>query len=79
MAGVLLAPVLHRLLHRFHLDVAEDSGGDSEPADDRPRCASQTQTTKGTLADNNRTETAPTDTPVPAAAAPESYPAQRLS
>ena len=34
MAGVLLAPVVHRLLHAFHLDVAEDSGGDSAGEDD---------------------------------------------
>jgi hypothetical protein len=32
MAGVLLAPVVHRLLHRFHLDVAEDNDA-AEPAD----------------------------------------------
>ena len=31
MVGVLLAPVVHRLLHRFHLDVAEDGGPDAEP------------------------------------------------
>ena len=29
MVGVLLAPVLHRLLHRFHLGVAED--GEQNP------------------------------------------------
>ena|ERR1700674_133200 len=26
LVGVLLAPVLHRVLHRFHLDVAEEGG-----------------------------------------------------
>jgi hypothetical protein len=39
MAGVLLAPVVHRLLHRFHLDVAEDAEGAPDPAgraDHRP-------------------------------------------
>jgi hypothetical protein len=30
MVGVLLAPVVHRLLHRFHLDVAEDDGQDTD-------------------------------------------------
>jgi len=30
MVGVLLAPVVHRLLHRFHLDVAEDSDQDRD-------------------------------------------------
>jgi hypothetical protein len=30
MVGVLLAPVVHRLLHRFHLDVAEDDGQDAD-------------------------------------------------
>jgi len=43
MVGVLMAPVVHRLLHRFHLDVAEDAGRDSDedaghpPADNRKR------------------------------------------
>ncbi len=26
-AGVLFAPVLHRFLHRFHLDMEEEDGG----------------------------------------------------
>src|SRR5258708_18465382 len=37
MVGVLLAPVVHRLLHRFHLDVAEVSGPDTRPNAGQPR------------------------------------------
>ena len=43
MVGVLLAPVLHRLLHRFHLDVAEEAGQDSQP--DAEQQGSPTPTT----------------------------------
>jgi hypothetical protein len=36
VAGILLAPVLHRVLHRFHL-AETDSAGSDDPAGSRPR------------------------------------------
>ena len=30
-ASVVIAPVLHRILHKFHLDEGGDSGGDRGP------------------------------------------------
>ena len=37
IAGVLLAPVLHRILHHFHLEETDEGENPSVTAQDRPR------------------------------------------